>query len=74
MKPSSPFKLQMALAQSCKNTLAFCVDIQIPQLLMGGIDQWGVGRNSSSLWFEPHQKQQILKLHKIKEVNPFAMR
>jgi hypothetical protein len=34
----------------------FCVDIQIPQLLMGGIDEWGVDRDICILWFEPHQR------------------
>jgi hypothetical protein len=36
----------MALAQSCKKYQLVCVDTQIPQLLKGGIDQWGVNHNS----------------------------
>jgi hypothetical protein len=46
-----------------------CVDIQIPQLLRGGIDQQGVDHDNSVLWLESHWKQQVLRWHKIKEVN-----
>jgi hypothetical protein len=42
--PFGPFKLQMALAQSCKTHRLVYVDIQILQLLMGGMDQWGVNK------------------------------
>jgi hypothetical protein len=70
--PSSPFKLEMALAQSCKNISACLFRIQIPQLLKGGIDQLGVNCDSSFLLFESHQKQQIFELHKIGEVNMFV--
>jgi hypothetical protein len=49
------------------------VDIQILQLLMGGIDQWGVNHDSSFLWLEPHRRQGIFELRKIREVNPFML-
>ncbi len=45
--PSSPCKLQMELHHHVKTHWFVFVDIQIPQLLMGGIDQWGVGCNNS---------------------------
>ncbi len=38
--PSSPFKLQMALAQCVKSHWHVCVRNQIFQLLKGGIDHW----------------------------------
>ncbi len=41
-KPYGHFKLQMTLAQLCKTHLLTYVDIQIPPLLRGGIDQGGV--------------------------------
>jgi hypothetical protein len=50
-----------------------CVDIQICQLLKGGIDQWGVSRNSFFLWLEPHQRHQIFELCNIREVNPLVL-
>jgi len=40
---------------------------------MGGIDQWGVDHDGSFLCFEPHQRQQILELHKIGEINLLTM-
>jgi hypothetical protein len=40
---SNIFKLQMALTQSCKKYQHVCVSNQIPQLLKGGIDYWGIG-------------------------------
>jgi hypothetical protein len=46
---------------------------QIPQLLRGGIDQLSVNCNSSFPWLELHSIQQILELHKIKEINKRAM-
>ncbi len=49
------------------------VNIQIPQLLMGGIDWWGVGCNNSFIWLELHRNQWILELHKINEVNPLTL-
>jgi hypothetical protein len=42
-------------------------------LLKGGIDQWGVGHDNSFFWLELHRKQQILGLHKIKEVNMLVL-
>ncbi len=45
--PSSPFKLQMALAQSCKNRSTCLCRIQIPQLPKGRIDLLGVNCDSS---------------------------
>ncbi len=63
----------MALAQLCKNTSTTCVDIQILQLLRGGIDWWGVDHNNSTLWFEPHWNQQILGWCKIGEVNSLML-
>jgi hypothetical protein len=48
-RPFGPFKLQMAYPPAY-------VNIQIPPLLKGGIDQQGVSYNSSILWLEPHQK------------------
>jgi hypothetical protein len=46
---------------------------QIPQLLKGGIDLWGVGCNSSFLWLELYWKQQIFELLEIREVNPLML-
>jgi len=45
----------------------------VPQLLKGGIDQWGVNRNSSFLWLEPCRRQQIIELHKTGKVKLFAL-
>jgi hypothetical protein len=40
---------------------------------MGGIDQWGIGRNTSFFWLELHEKHKILELHKIEKINPFIL-
>jgi hypothetical protein len=37
-----------------KTHLHVCVKNQIFQLLMGGIDQWGIGCDSSFPWLELH--------------------
>jgi hypothetical protein len=55
----------MALASRVKTHRHVCVSNQIPQLLTGGIDQWGVDCNNSFSWFE----LQILELRKIREIN-----
>jgi len=44
-----PFRLQITLAHSCKNTSTFYVNIQILQLLEGKIGWWGVSHGSSLL-------------------------
>ncbi len=49
------------------------VNIQIPQLLKGGIDQWDIDRDSSFFWVELHQRWQIFEMHKVKEVNLFVL-
>jgi hypothetical protein len=43
---SSLLKLQITLAQSCKNISACLCNIQIFQLLEGKIIQWGVGHDN----------------------------
>jgi hypothetical protein len=63
----------MALAQSCKKYQLVCVDTQIPQLLKGGIDQWGVSCDSSFFLLEPRQRLQIFELCKIRELNLLAI-
>jgi hypothetical protein len=72
-RPSSPLKLQMALAHSVKTHKPVCVNIQIFWLLKGGIDQWGVGHDYPFLGLELHRKQQILELHKIEKINLFML-
>jgi hypothetical protein len=47
--PFGTFKLQMALAQSCKNTSACLCKQPNTQLLRGGIDQCGVSCDNSFL-------------------------
>jgi len=52
-----------------------CVSNQIFQLLWEGIDQWVPVAIAIAPfpWLETYQKQQILQLHKIKEINFFAL-
>jgi hypothetical protein len=52
--PFGTFKLQMALAQSCKNTSTCLCKHPNFQLLKGGIDQLGVDHDNSFLWLESH--------------------
>jgi len=66
-RPFSPFKLQMALAQLCKNT-STCL-CRHPNISTGRIDQQGVDYDNSILWRESHWKQQIFRWCKIEEVN-----
>jgi hypothetical protein len=42
-------------------------------MLKGGIDEWGVGYDSPFPWLEMNQRQQILELRKIREVNMLAL-
>jgi hypothetical protein len=69
-KPSSPLKLQWHWHNHVRTHWPICVNIQISQLLKGGIDQWGVDHDSSFLQFELHWRQQIFELCKIGEINP----
>jgi hypothetical protein len=66
--------LKFHMEDNCVKTHQFvCLDNQTPQLLKGGNDQWSVSCNSSFLWLELLQKQQILKLWKINKVNLFVL-
>jgi len=50
-----------------------CVRNQIFQLIRGGVDQCNVNYDRSFPWFESHQRQQILELHKIEKINLFTL-
>jgi hypothetical protein len=63
-RPFGTFKLQMALAQTYPPAY---INIQIPPLLKGRIDQQGVNYNNSILWLEPHQSNKFLGGAKSKQ-------
>jgi len=60
------FKLQITLAQLCKNTSTLLCKHPNTSITRG---RWGVGHNSFVFWLEPHRKQQIFGWCKIREVN-----
>jgi hypothetical protein len=60
------FKLQITLAQLCKNTSTLLCKHPNTSITRG---RWGVGHNSFVFWLELHQKQQIFGWCKINEVN-----
>ncbi len=60
--PSSLFKLQMAMAQSCKNTSTCLCKQPNTSIAIGRNWSVGVGCNSSFPWLELHWRQQIFEL------------